>query len=329
MPRAVAPAPAAAPFDEVRLEAEPVRRAAGAAAARYPGRQLVYLTDTDLVVEPDRTVRLDAGAAALDGIDVERVVFVCYFDSDEKAAETLARITARGGVYFCSRQYYPVASYWHLNDTARRVLADELADQQRERFAKWNTDDFANLIQAIDVTAGVAGDYVEIGVYRGSSACLALRYMAARGVRRRSWFLDTFEGITFEDAEASTDAAWYGTHVADPAGAVRRRLRRAAGGDADRVRVVQANVIAEGLPDEIERIAVCNVDVDLYESVRAALDAAAPRIAPRGILIAEDAGHTPGLGGARLALNEFLASAAGAAFVPIYMQSGQTFLIRA
>jgi hypothetical protein len=47
-----------------------------------------------------------------------------------------------------------------------------------------------------------------------------------------------------------------------------------------------------------------------------------------GILIVEDPGHTPALIGSRLALQEFMDSPDAAAFTPVYMESGQTLLIR-
>jgi hypothetical protein len=47
-----------------------------------------------------------------------------------------------------------------------------------------------------------------------------------------------------------------------------------------------------------------------------------------GIMICEDAGHTPALIGARLALDNFLKSEQGKFFIPVHMTSGQVFLIR-
>ena len=72
---------------------------------------------------------------------------------------------------------------------------------------------------------------------------------------------------------------------------------------------------------------VANIDVDIYEAVLAGLQKVAPRMAPGGVMIVEDPGHTPLLIGAGVALNQFLKSPAAAGFLPVYMQSGQTFLI--
>jgi hypothetical protein len=87
------------------------------------------------------------------------------------------------------------------------------------------------------------------------------------------------------------------------------------------------NIIEQEIPADVPLIAVANIDVDLYEAVLAALHKTAPRMTSGGIIIMEDPGHTPYLVGARVALDEFLASRTAAGFLPIYMEFGQTFLV--
>lgn len=66
----------------------------------------------------------------------------------------------------------------------------------------------------------------------------------------------------------------------------------------------------------------------MYEAVLFALFKIAPKIVTGGIMIVEDPGHTPALIGARVALEKFLYSNEGKLFTPIYMESGQFFLIK-
>lgn len=87
-------------------------------------------------------------------------------------------------------------------------------------------------------------------------------------------------------------------------------------------------LIVNELPVKIQQIVIANVDVDLYEAVKAALFKVCHKIVRGGIIIVEDPGHTPLLIGARLALKEFMQSESGRQFMPIYMESGQTFLIK-
>jgi hypothetical protein len=81
------------------------------------------------------------------------------------------------------------------------------------------------------------------------------------------------------------------------------------------------------MPIVNEGIAVANLDVDMYEAVAAGLRKIAPHMLTGGILVLEDAGHTPLLIGAKLALEEFLRDPMGQRFMPLVMGSGQTFLI--
>jgi hypothetical protein len=88
------------------------------------------------------------------------------------------------------------------------------------------------------------------------------------------------------------------------------------------------NIISDPLPSEIKNISMCNIDVDMLEAVESAFEKIAPLMSVGGIMICEDAGHTPSLIGARLALDNFLSSSLGKKFTPVFMESGQVFLIR-
>ena len=75
-------------------------------------------------------------------------------------------------------------------------------------------------------------------------------------------------------------------------------------------------------------VAVANIDVDLYEAVVASLQRIVPLTLPGSIIVLEDQGHTPPLGGAWLAVKEFLDAPAAANFTPVHLASGQMFLVR-
>lgn len=92
--------------------------------------------------------------------------------------------------------------------------------------------------------------------------------------------------------------------------------------------MLRNNVISDALPDGIGPIAVANIDVDMCEAVEAALFRLAPLMSVGGVMIVEDAGHTPRLAGVPLALDKFVRSDVGRAFSSVYMASGPTYLIR-
>lgn len=193
-----------------------------------------------------------------------------------------------------------------------------------------------NLIQAFESTRERPGCVVEVGCFRGSSAGALLSYVrrrqAERGFPRIDFhFMDVFDGFDYPAAQASSDVCWAGTHRTDGFEVVRDRIR-SYGRDMPgmNIEVHRCNVITDPIPEPIVRAGVrlANIDVDLYEAVAAGLARYAPLIVPGGIMICEDAGHTPLLIGALKAVEEFMDSDAGRQFCRIDLQSGQTFLVR-
>lgn len=229
--------------------------------------------------------------------------------------------------------FYPVrhadrvARYWHFNRQARLTLQEEKERQTALGLSHWDSADFANIIQAIDITKQVAGSYVEIGTFNGASGCLALSYMTRTRQSRACFFFDVFEGFSYDSARESTDAMWLGTHETDGYKAVADRLT-AFESDILRVSVHRMDVTEDPVPAQVGAIAVANIDVDMFEAVLAALTKCSEHMSVGGIMIVEDAGHTPMLIGARFAVHRFLQSEHGKCFIPVYLESGQTYLIK-
>jgi hypothetical protein len=92
-------------------------------------------------------------------------------------------------------------------------------------------------------------------------------------------------------------------------------------------RLVTANICADNLPSEIKSLALVNVDVDMYDATLSALHKVAPLVTHRGIIICEDPAATPGLYGAFVAMEEFLASENGRKFAKVFL-GAQYFLIK-
>jgi hypothetical protein len=247
------------------------------------------------------------------------LVLAC--NSDELALQAIELIRERKNIsYYGADRTAPTARYFHRNEIARNVLHDAAS----LGLDKFDLSDFENIIQAIDASRAVAGDYVEIGVYKGSSAYIALDYMQRARIQRRSFFFDTFSGFDYAEARASRDGAWQNTHGEASYEGTKSLLSRFQVPHE----VIKANIVTDPLPASISAVAVCNIDVDMYEAVLAALNKVAPLIPPGGVIIAEDQGHTPLLLGAYAAVTEFLRSAAGKSFVPVQLLSGQMFLIK-
>ncbi len=222
----------------------------------------------------------------------------------------------------------PVGSYAYENGAALATVERQFVHQQLAGYAKFedpgSSEDFINLCQALETTRAVPGAIIEIGCFRGSSSSVLLDYALHNGFDRKFYFFDTFDGFSYETARSSSDAMWQNTHATEGQEVVQKRL---ADIGYPHLEVKRANIITDPLPPEITQVAVANVDVDLYEAVQAGLSKVADLIPPGGILICEDAGHTPNLIGARLALQQFMGSTQGRRFTQLFLPSGQAFLV--
>jgi hypothetical protein len=223
------------------------------------------------------------------------------------------------------------AQYIHKNSVARQVIEQEFQFQVGAGFNKFDFGygDMENICQAIQATRHLDGAYVEVGCAHGSSGGVALRYMSEKGVNRPCYFFDVFDGFVYDAAKASTDTVWVNSHETDGIDAVAARLKRFEQPLLGRVVKVQKNnIVTDELPSEIDKIVVANLDVDQLEAIYGGLSKLAVRMVVGGILIVEDPGHTPLLIGSCAALDLFLQTEIGSKFTPIYMRSGQYFLVR-
>jgi hypothetical protein len=289
------------------------------AKSRFPNGNYYLLTDyvnSDIILPDVMKIKDPSEIKA----SSKPNVFICIFESDQALALLLKQIMNLHNSYFLTPQkYYPTARYFHRNDLAKTILTKE----QKIQMGKFEVADFENIIQAIDITEDVPGHYVEIGVYQGRSAHLALHYMKEKSILRTAYFIDTFAGFSFESARLSKDALWFDTHKETTYQNVVQFLS-----EFDNVNILQLNIIEDNLPSEISSIAICNLDVDMYESTLNGLIKVSPLINNGGIIILEDQGHTPALIGAYLAVRDFLESDIGNKFIPIHLASGQMYLLR-
>lgn len=164
--------------------------------------------------------------------------------------------------------------------------------------------------------AGIPGDLVECGVWRGGSCMLMAHTLLALGdTSRRLYLYDTFAGMTRPGADDrhSVDGSeqltrWEvferGDHNAwcyAPIEEVRRNMR-ATGYPAESVVLVRGEV-EEVLPGtRPERIALLRLDTDWFQSTYHELNHLYSRLVRGGILIVDDYGAYDG---ARLAVDRY------------------------
>jgi O-methyltransferase len=169
------------------------------------------------------------------------------------------------------------------------------------------------------VEAGIEGDYVECGVWRGGSSMMAALTLMDLGETDRSMYLyDTFEGMPAPTADDFSTVSgerapqiWAaherGTHnewCYAPLDDVESNMR-ATGYPAEQVLLVKG-LVEETIPAVLpEKIALLRLDTDWYESTRHELEHLYPLLAVGGVLIIDDYGHWDG---ARKATDEYFAA---------------------
>ena len=151
-------------------------------------------------------------------------------------------------------------------------------------------------------------------------------------IKRRSYLLDTFDGFDYDEATNSCETHWNKENNHHKLGGAENIMsylqnllyRECPNQD---FKLIKSNICSDELPESIEKIVVANIDVDLYDATRDALNKVAPKIVKRGIIISEDPTSTPGLIGAFYAMEKFLETPLGKKFMKLHL-GGQYFLIK-
>jgi hypothetical protein len=166
------------------------------------------------------------------------------------------------------------------------------------------------------VARGIAGAFVECGVWRGGSMVAVATVLQALGdVTRDLYLFDTFEGMT---PATERDVAPSGRPAAEVLATLPRKSGRniwciasmedvaanmhATGYPAERIHLVRGPVEQTVPQHAPEHIALLRLDTDWYESTRHELEHLYPRLASSGMLIIDDYGHWSG---ARQAVDEY------------------------
>ena len=172
------------------------------------------------------------------------------------------------------------------------------------------------------VLAGIDGDFVECGVWRGGVSIAAKLTLEAYGSDKKVWLFDTFAGMSeptehdrgtftgevgvkiFSEQKRDDHVDWCYASLED----VQRNFER-SGANMAGVRFIKGDV-AQTLADDgnlPSGISVLRLDTDFYESTKKELEVLYPRLAPRGSLLLDDFGYWDG---ARKAVEEYFAGSA-------------------
>ncbi|MEU1630535.1 TylF/MycF family methyltransferase [Streptomyces sp. NPDC020096] len=143
------------------------------------------------------------------------------------------------------------------------------------------------------VADGVAGDFIETGVWRGGVCIFARGFLKAHGITDRLvWLADSFQGIPDTGADGHSLDREMALHQSNEVlgvslAAVQKNFERYGLLD-DQVRFLPG-WFRDTLPTApIEKLAVLRLDGDLYESTMDALVNLYPKLSPGGFVIVDD-----------------------------------------
>lgn len=293
---------------------------------KNPNINKYLITNTEL--EINNFIKLKS----IDDINLSNInenLFFLHFESDDEYIYHLDKIFTNNGKLIIQKSYNKNI---YLNSSEKCNLALTNTLKCINEISHYNDIIHGNICQALEQTKDLEGDYVEIGVYKGGSALTALNYMKYSDIKRKSYLLDTFDGFDYDEATNSCETHWKKDNnhhklfgIEKTMSYIQNLLNREC--PKQDFKLIKSNICSDELPESIEKIVVANIDVDLYDATRDAINKVAPKIVKRGIIIAEDPTSTPGLIGAFYAMEKFLETPLGKKFMKLHL-GGQYFLIK-
>ena len=173
---------------------------------------------------------------------------------------------------------------------------------------------------------GVAGDFCELGCWRGLSAYQTAQHIRQHHTGSRFCILDSFEGLSEYREEDKPERAYdyeaMRKVLSCPEDIVKNNLR-----EFDFISYHKG-----WIPDQFHEVAnrrFCwvHIDVDLYKPIRDSIEFFFPRLAVNGIMVFDDYGCSI-FPGAKQAVDEFLATRAISDVFFLPLTSGQAFLLK-
>ena len=271
--------------------------------------------------------------------DIKDSLFFILFSSDDLALNSLKTIIENRGffhsLYLDPKEIvldYSIAqSYRFTNLKCQKALMESLEQQNRiSLFCLERLITHENICEALEITKDIKGDYVEIGVFHGGSALTALNYLKQINSNKKAYLLDTYEGFNYNESSKSSDVGWHKTlspkalsrnlPFIDKEENIKSYIKQTFK-KFNNYKLITNNICTDNLPEEIKTISAANIDVDMYEATYEAIKKVSKKISIGGIIMCEDAVHTPGLYGAYYAMEKFLNSSEGKNFIKIFKKN--------
>ena len=171
-----------------------------------------------------------------------------------------------------------------------------------EQVTKQETEEILRLAEK---ALSAAGDFVELGCYKGETSLLLARLLKAHSSDKRLWLYDSFAGLpekTVEDASTAGEQFKAGELFVSKREVVEKFKRSG----------LPFPVIKKGFFEDLDpaadlpsTVAFAFCDGDLYGSIKTSLKLVVPKLADDGIIVVHDY-NNPELPGSSRAVDEFL-----------------------
>ena len=227
--------------------------------------------------------------------EIQNCLFFVVFKFDSDALPLIKRIIENDGKFIPHFQFTK-APYRFVDKLCFNAISNTAS--VKDRLTHFNPIIYENICKALDYTKNISGNYLEIGVFSGGSALVALNYYREQtnldiSLKRDFYFIDTFSGFDYEDARSSSDMVWRETHkFRGTKDSWIQYVEETLNSSKQEFHLLDLNITSEELPN-IGPISVANVDVDLYEATLTSLKKVSGLVVSGGIIICEDPPSTP------------------------------------
>jgi O-methyltransferase len=184
---------------------------------------------------------------------------------------------------------YPISSYapWQADEDFQRVFR---AVKPNTLVDVWRCHELWSLLAEL---VEIAGDVIEVGVWRGGSGVLMASRLIDLGVDASVYLCDTWQGVVKTGARD----IYYrdGKHGDTSKEVVERLVQRMGLGNIRLLEGIFPDDTADRVADRTFRLV--HIDVDVYQSARDVLDWTWRRLSPGGVVVFDDYGFpaTPGV----------------------------------
>jgi hypothetical protein len=249
-------------------------------------KKIYILTDQPIHGSDINGATLISSVQTLTPAEIKDALFYVYFLCDSDALPQIRKILESNGK-FIPHLNYDKNEYRFVNRLALNALKKTI--KKIQRISHFDIVIHQNICEALNITKNINGDFIEIGVYKGGSALTAINFIEELNlasnnlnVFKKVWLLDTFDGFFYDSASGSQDLIWNKTHRLFGVKKTMDYVEETLSGTKVDYKLIENNICHDSIPSDVRRVSVANIDVDMYEPTKAALEKISPLVVGGG-----------------------------------------------